>query len=309
MRLHRLPAIRRYLRAVVVAGACIAPLSTPAHAQANWVGVQLNYDRFGHLANQGASCAATATANSFRFLENQYPTRYANDPLTGGDPATARDRLRDGWTAPGGAQRAGMGCGPAPRVWWNTKVTYVNDFAPGTTTFGGQFAGSFFNDALGTTDYGLNLFTPGGIVQDRPPTFEFLLQELRQGEDIEIAFQAAGGVDHAMTLTSLHFDDQNFNDVWDGNEAATLDYLDPNNPTQLFERPLRRVTKTVNGTDYAFLEFDWANGGVNPQANNAFIYLAFTESPVPEPATIVLVATGLLLVVVLGRRARGGRAV
>ena len=80
------------------------------------------------------------------------------------------------------------------------------------------------------------------------------------------------------------FRDTNGNGKWDQNERAHIDYLDCNNPTQLFEMPL-------NVGMHGRLEFTWFNGGANTPAL-ANIQSAFAESA-PEPATLSLLLAGI----------------
>ncbi|HXG12846.1 MAG TPA: hypothetical protein VNK04_24020, partial [Gemmataceae bacterium] len=162
--------MRTYLFIATLMGAWFL---TVGSASAEIISAQLPYDQFGHLSNQGASCAATAVANSFRFLENRYPgiydQRLTGDPNDPNSLAAARDRIRDGWQTGTNPPRPGMGCGPSPDVFWATKIQYIEDFAPGTTAFAGQFAATFFNLAAGT-NFDINNFDQRGSIRDLPPT-------------------------------------------------------------------------------------------------------------------------------------------
>lgn len=269
---HTLPTLLSKARLLIAqALLVIAPL-----AQSAMVGVQLNYADFGHLENFGSACFATSVANSMRYLENRYPTVY-NGALTGNDLEAARDRLRDGWTSPGGVNRAGTGCPGTFQSQWEGKVHYFEDFAPGTTTFAGMI-----DPRIGT-----NGWYRGNLLANALPTFEFLLNELMHGEDVEIGF-FKGQLSHAVTLTSLFFDDLNGNLMWDAaTEAAKIDYLDPNHTDQLYQSAL-----TLAG---GFLTFNWNNGGANAPVNGVQIFMAYAESPAPEPTTLLLLGLALLL--------------
>lgn len=256
-------------------------------AQSAMVGVQLNYADFGHLENVGSACFATAVTNSMRYLENRNPALY-NGALTGNNLEAARDRLRDGWVSPGGENRAGTGCPGTFQSQWEGKVRYFEDFAPGTTGFAGMI-----DPRINT-----NGWYRGNLLANALPTFDFLLGELMRGADVEIGF-FKDQLSHAVTLTSLFFDDLNGNLRWDAaTETAKIDYLDPNHTDQLYESPL-----TLAG---GFLTFNWNNGGANPPVNGVQLFMAYAERPLPEPASLLLLIVALWLLFTL--RARAQRA-
>lgn len=268
-------------------------LVTASIGEAAWVTIQQDYNQYGHLENRGGNCAPTATANSFQYLQNRYgdragtlvpnPQQAANDNT---DPlAFVRDMLIGGWTNGNNVQRAGMGdCGASQRSWWETKAQYIDDFGSSHVKVKGQvnigqnntFAGWYRGDAL------QNIF----------PQWDWLWGELAHGEDIELGLRFSDGA-HAITLTSLKFDDTNGNDMWDVGEARKLDYLDPNDTSRLIEADLTLLASGALG-------FRWDNG--NNGARDAFIDLAYSES-VPEPGTLGLLALALLLVATHVRRA------
>jgi hypothetical protein len=250
-------------------------------AQAVWVGIQKDYNLYGHVYNTDNGlvtgnpmpwCAPTATINSFRYLEQKYPSVY-DTLLTKGDIVGSRNQLVNGWD-----QRPGMGVGGATaQSWWENKVWWIEDNAPGTTVFEGMV---FYDPST--------WYRSEDLVQGYP-TWGFMYEQLGMCQDVEIGIQPVyTGEGHALTLTSLLFDDMNGNQMWDPGETQKIDYLDPNNPTQLFQ-----------ATDLALvgerLQFTWNNGGANP---NTLVYidLAYSES-IPEPATLLLLlcSVGLML--------------
>ena len=259
---------------------------------AAWVTIQQDYNLYGHLENKGGNCAPTATANSFQYLQNRYGARAGNlIPGAGTDLASARDKLINGWTNANGDVRAGMGdCGASQKSWWETKALWVQDFGTSHVKIDGQVR----------VNGGANPFAGwyrGDLLEDIFPQWDFLWSELSHGEDIELGFRFAGNGAHAITLTSLKFDDVNGNNIWNVGEARKLDYLDPNDTSKLFEADLSLLPSGA-------LRFLWDNG-VNT-ARNVFIDLAYTES-VPEPGTLLLFAIAMIAVTVANRRSFAGR--
>jgi len=250
---------------------------------ATTISVQLPYNKFGHVWNtdNGTStgagvgyCAPTATVNSFKFLENMYPNVYDNK-LTKGDIIKTRNDLV-------GLMGTCPDTGTQPQNWWQGKIQWIEDNAPGRTSYGGMVMPSIDVSTWNKKDLLSNTF----------PAFNWLFQQLKDGEDVELGIYGSFG-GHALTLTSLKFvdsmDGSSFqNGIWDPSvELAQIDYLDPNNPTQLFWSDL---SLNPDGS----LGFLWNNGGANPP-KNAYIGLAFKESPIPEPSSILgLLALGTL---------------
>jgi len=250
-------------------------------ARADWVEIQKDYELYGHVWNtddgtgtgNGVSCCCpTATINSFRYLEQKYPFLYDTN-LTKGDIVGARDDLAYGWAERAGS---GMGCPSSYKDIWQNKLWYIEDFAPNTTVFSGM---------VNTNVAGW--YRAEDLVGGAYPTWDYLWEELGKCEDVEIGIQpVVTGDGHCLTLTSLKFSDDNDNGVWDTTEARKIDYLDPNNPTQLFEADL---SVGAGGR----LEFTWHNGGYNgPQL--VYIDLAYAESPIPEPGMFLMLGMGIL---------------
>ncbi len=308
--------LRTLAIAAVAATACLA-----APAQADWLTIDKPYNLYGHLYNtdDGTStgtpkpwCAATATVNSFVYLQNKYPGYYDNK-LTPDGPVNARNQLVNGWVNDQNVSRSGTGGPCSDKDWWEHKVWWLEDHGVG-----------------GTIVHGMVTVDPSGWHRADAltlgfPTWQFLWTELEKCQDIEIGIDPLdeSGDGHALTLTSMKFDDDdgdmawqpnepfvdndnnamfssgdtytdlNGNQQWDLNEAAQIDYIDPNNPTQKFWVD---VVLDANGR----LLFTWTNGGANPDTP-VVLDLAYVES-VPEPATIVLLI-GSGCVALLRRRA------
>ena len=124
-------------------------------------------------------CAPTATMNSFTFLENAYPSVYGNLLMGGQASWQLAGQLLVGATY----MATDPNSGTSVANWVSGKVNYINNFAPNTTTFAG----------MGTGGYP---WLNGGN-----PTANFLLQQLRDGEDVEMAIFPTAGIGHVLTLS------------------------------------------------------------------------------------------------------------
>jgi hypothetical protein len=223
----------------------------------------------------GKACAAIAAINSFIFLENQYPTIYDNK-LTPNrmdndktDPIDATNFAVTGWQVLGKPHRDGYydlvsRPGGANEEFVATKTDWFNDFAPGTTFFSSMFAGN------------------GGV-----PTIVYLAQQIKTGEDVE--FFISDAVFHVLTLTGV---------ACDALGSCNITYLDPDDPTKPDGTPKSFNTPIApNAANGGRLEFTYQGGTV-------FVSAAFSESPVPEPSTLLLVGTGCLGLLGYGWRRR-----
>lgn len=260
--------------------------STASRA-ASMINVELPYNKYGHESNIGGRCAATSMINSFVYLSNTSKIYKNTALLTGSDMNnTLQDSIIELDTLMGG-----KGCGVSDQEAWEGKLEWFELYAPNTTTFAGMVDLDF-------TDWEGNQFLTRGV-----PTIDFLLDELRDGEDVEVGF----GFDltpeeepdptkrrsgHWITLTSLHIDDMNMNGMWDFGEMTLIDYIDPNCPAGTGPNPAPSVVElSPDGK-----QFKWSNcGGIAERMVD--IEVAFAESPrVPEPSFVF----GLLAVSGLG---------
>jgi hypothetical protein len=276
---------QKLFRVAVCMATLVCIIGVASQAVADWQEIVKPWELYGKVWNTSDGtptgnpvgwCAPTATINSFIYLENKYPSIY-DGLLTPGTDLEARNALRD--------YMGGCAQGATPQQWWEGKVKYIEDYAPGTTVFEGMV----YWDPMGW-------YRQEDLVWGYP-TWDFMWEQLSKCQDVEIGiyplYEEEG---HALTLTSMHFDDTNGNLQWDPMlETAAIDYLDPNNPTQVFWANVG--LNTVENR----LQFMWYNGGYNPQ-QTVYIGLAFAES-VPEPAAIILLSLSGLMIV-LKRRNR-----
>ena len=226
-------------------------------ATASIVFVNLPYGQFGHLENTtidgNGACAATSIINSFEYLQNAFPEIYDQKLIPNGDLAAARDELHGKIWNDGGDQK----------YVWEQKIKWFDDHNLGDTTV--------FHGMTSVTTSGW--YQSQWITGNQFPTWDFLWNEISHKEDVEF-----GLYDHMMTLTSLKFDDlgDEPNGKWDPEtETAWVDYIDPNFPE-------------TTGWSRVELSSGGALRLMDVSYTNPYIYYAFAESPIPEPATIIV---------------------
>jgi hypothetical protein len=227
---------------------------------------QEDFDDFGKtpnacpVTNPKGICAAVAAINSFIFLENMYPEGYGNNltPNVVGpsgnetDPIDANAFGVSGWTVPPNPPRQGYYPlpGSVGGTYIQTKMNWIGDHNPGTITiFDSWFAGSPDNN--------------------RVPTIADLASQLMPSspEDVELFINGGTGGNHALTLTGLSCEGDNYTDCF-------ISYQDPNDPT-------------VNNTESVSV----VNGSLQIDDGFGNIYAAFSESPIPEPTSLILLGT------------------
>jgi len=278
--------VSRGARVTAKALVITAVISTSIHGA--WAGTIYTVDEtatasFGTVnqntvppGNGAMSCVPAATMNSFTWLQNAYPSVYGLDinnfPVLQGGAGSWQAAA----TLLAGPQymNTSPNNGTTIANWIFGKVSYLNTFAPGATTFEGM-------DSL-------------SLAVNRPvwdtnanPTVNFLLQELQAGEDVELGIMPADNVGHALTLTGLTWNDADNSGTFNGLDTLTLNTIDPANPgvnTLLTLAPGNPMTIT----------------SLNYQ--NYVLDVALAESP--EPATWSLVALGVAALIA-NRRARG----
>jgi PEP-CTERM motif-containing protein len=210
-------------------------------------------------------CGPVAVTNSFRYLENKYPLIYGNN-LTGGNLVG---------TAVGLGALMGTNL---TGTWWDDLIWYkmkgIEAKVPGMTIYEAQhmpgWNWNIWDDPTAAKP---------AWVQAVVPTWQFLWQELYDCEDVEILMNWDDG-GHFVTPKSFHWNDINGNNVIDIAEGATFDYIDPWTGAV-------GVSAIWQGGFGGILETNYAPG--------AQITMIVSESPVPEPATLVLLALGGLL--------------
>ncbi len=284
----------------ILALSLLAVMSIPAWGQ---VPVPVSYDiqkdlgLYGYLvqndpsvlpvAIQGVACVPVATANSFVYLQNKYAA-YGTKIVPDTDNDGVVDMSEIGAVAsqlasPGfmNTQVATNGTYQAMGIYG--KYTYLEQKAPGITTYGAQMSESWVLHAP-------PMAKPAWVQDNTYPRWQFLYNNLTACEDVEICINDADGWGHCLTLTSFHWTDGNSNVVppvpADGiiqQGEATIDFIDPATGAWVAASPIWQ--NNLNGT--LFVNYSLGHPQVELQ-------MAMEESP--EPATLsMLILGGLAL--------------
>lgn len=248
---------------------CVFAMFAGSAIAANSYHVQLDTSKFGRIdqanvpLNPGGggqnSCVPTATMNSFTWLQNTNPTLLGTS-LTGANPTASASDLGNNFM--GSTSNGGTGA----NGWLDGKKAWIAAKAPGKVTVGGQSA--------------LYTGTNADIAQVTP-TWQFFFNALTMGCDVEIGILPnAGGIGHALTLTSFHWDDINMDNVIQMTENATIDFIDPANPANDM---VRRIWQDGAGT----LQTNYGGG--------YYVALTAIECAVPTPGAFAVAALGGLI--------------
>jgi hypothetical protein len=240
----------------------------------------------------GCLCGPTAAVNSFVFLQNMYPHIYDNR-LVKDDPATMANAMVD--TALNLAKNFMNSTGGTYiEDFIHGKQSYIDMMAPGSTRFGAQISiqwNQVRRDGMGnplpddqqpaTAPGNNNIPKPDYVQQNTPATLGFIIDELRAGEDLEIFVQNGGA--HYLTVTGC-------DDCDVATNMGTLWYVDPDDGMP--------HSAAITGLMGGRLQLNHRPGDE--------IYHVVKESPVPEPAAVMLVGMGAAGMIVCGWRRRRG---
>jgi hypothetical protein len=155
-----------------------------------------------------------------------------------------------------------MGCcgGTAIEKFILGKQMYIESQDKGVTQYAAQISNTWSTGAK-----------PDFVTDKTPPTLAFLAQQLQAGEDVEVSL-ATPRLGHFLTLTGISYDDVT--------NKGQLSFVDPDGGG--------RGTAMILGLRNGVIRTDYLLGGVTADIVNAV-----AESPVPEPSTWLLLASGL----------------
>ena len=153
-------------------------------------------------------CGPTAAANSFVYLQNEYPSIYGQALVPGNDyvngqPSQA-DLISTADLVGSSTYMNTTGGGTQPQSAATGLSSYIRTSAPGTTVFSLQ------------TSY----FAPSSI-----PTWQFIYDALCDHGTVEISLYGVDG--HYVSVTGFHWTDYNRDGTIDASDGATIDIVDP----------------------------------------------------------------------------------
>jgi len=220
------------------------------------------------------SCGPTAAVNSFVYLQNKYPGIYDQKLVPPGVGMV------------GVAQTLG-GAGYMNTIANQTtyhddfiwgKMTYIEQKVPGVTVYEAQDQWNWTNP---------NRIKPAWV-QSVSPQWQFLYNELVACEDVEILISWSGG-GHYVTLSSFHWNDVDNDLAIDNGEEAWIDFIDPG--TGAYGRANIWQSSLGGNIETSLVGGSW-------------ISVAVSESPIPEPLTLLAIGSALATLAGYIRRRR-----
>jgi hypothetical protein len=279
------------LLAPLAVGALLCAM--PTTSGADLYQIEKDTDLYGNLdqddipAGGEVDCGPTAAVNSLVYLENKYPGIYDRHliPDIEFPPDGVRDynELINAALLLAGANN--MNTKPPGGTWDDMfiygKWNYIEFQIPGVTTYAAQMLGTWGFPGANPPrppDEIPPILKPLWVQDQMYPTWQFIYNELYDCEDVEILINWNGG-GHFLTLTGFVWNDDG-DGVIQQEEGAVMKYIDP----ATGDTGESGIWNVAVNSHYELMT-DYETG--------AIVTMAVSESPIPEPATIVLVAMGL----------------
>jgi len=275
--------------------ASVALLIGAGNASATSYCIEKDLDLYGYLNQNvvpgwgGVACCPTAAVNSMVYLQNKYPSIYdtllvpvqAQDLDGDGDVDQTDDMIGVVQTLGGqGYMNTIINNGTFADDFMYGKYRYIEEVAPGRTRYEAMSYWAWTHPPARDPAVP-NPEQPDWVTTGVYPTWEFLYEELVACEDVEIALtHATGG--HCLTLTSFCWNDSDEDLIIDFGEGAFIDYIDPWTGLHV---PQTHIWQSSPGgmIETAY----WSE-------TESYISWAVSESPIPEPISMIFFGTGLV---------------
>jgi len=177
---------------------------------------------------------------------------------------------------------AGGGCGTWDDMFIYGKSKYIESVLPNKTIYSAQLKSLWAHPGR-PADEIPPIAKPGWVQDGTQPDGMFLFNELDDCEDVEILI-VDGDWGHYLTVTGLLWNDGNNDQLIQTAENASIFYVDPGSG----EPGASPIGGQVNPGDPIRIQY-----GPFPQAE---LVMTVSESPIPEPMTLSLLAFGVLVV-------------
>jgi len=254
--------------------------SGPLHA--DMIRANLDPKKFGNLDQDNVpiigacACGPTAAVNSFVYLQNMFPQIYNKSlvPDTNKDGMLSQPEMAAVATILGGAAymdtRPDIG-GTYIEDFIFGKRKYLEEKVPGKTVYEAQISIKWGRPRAPKPEPSNGIPKPGFVQDMTPARLGFIAQELKDGEDVEVFVEGPRG-SHYLTITGIIYDDTT--------NIGTTSFIDP-------ATGMAGMAKIL-GLMGGIIQTDYQLGG------NTSLFHAVSESPVPEPSTVILFAIGLV---------------
>ena len=301
--------MKRFILILAPVAVVVLLCATPSTSGAILYQIQKDVELYGNLDQDDIAgggevdCGPVAAVNSFVYLENKYPDVYDRHLVP--DIEDPPDNVRDYNELINAAvlvSTAAYMNTKAPGGTWDDmfiygKYNYIEMQVRGVTIYAAQMLGMWGFPGnppnVRPPDEIPPIPKPTWVADLMYPTWDFIFNELYHCEDVEILINWAGG-GHYLTLTGFTFDDADGDGVInpDEGENAVIYYIDP-------------ATGTTGHSNIWNVEVTSPYGQYELMTNyesGAIVTMAVSESPIPEPATIAMIASGLMGLVAVARR-------
>ena len=262
--------MRRFLLLPIVFA--MVSIVADAHAEVlNTVEDVLDFGTVGQQAdgiiNGGQACGPTSVYNSFVYLTNHFNLKGLLQP---GDPSKTINQLG---AYMGGTDPKTTGT-PADGVTSAQLVSGKKDYIA----------------AQGLQDR-IHVESQSNAIAGNHVTIQFLYQQLKAGQDVEIKFNWSGRGAHFVTVYGIDFDTKT--------GKGTLNIIDPWTDGA-GKASASVITANLSGNNTDGFTISYSGGGAgasddpdNPgDAGSGTIFSVAAESPVPEPSTLALLSLG-----------------